>query len=239
MGDAHYMPQPPLPQVSGRGGTGLACRARGRSAAGRLFPRRLHAADRDRPDRLPEQGGGLRPAVPCGGRDTAHHRRRSQAPRRPHRRHGRAPYLGLGNDPPPACSHDRAGRRDIARRHALDIVPARLSVAGAGALAPVPAALPGRARRRPRGGPAGVLRRNRRPAPIAEPSPPTLRRCGGRTGSSMPSRPSPGPRRCLPISPVTPTASPSQTAGCLLSTSAASPSATRITAVTGGRDTAR
>ena len=29
----------------------------------RLFPRRLHAAGRDRADRLPEQGGGLRPAV--------------------------------------------------------------------------------------------------------------------------------------------------------------------------------
>jgi hypothetical protein len=49
-----------LPEVSGRGGDGLACRARGRSAAGQLFPRGLHAAGRDRSDRLPEQGGGLR-----------------------------------------------------------------------------------------------------------------------------------------------------------------------------------
>ena len=92
---------------------------------------------------------------------------------------------------------------------------ARLPVAGAGALPPVPAALPGRARRRPRGGPAGVLRRDRGPARAARPSPPISRRCGGRTGSSTPSRPSPGPRRCSPISPATPIASPSRTAGSL------------------------
>ena len=43
-------------------------------------------------------------------------------------------------------------------------LPTRLPVAGAGAVPPVPAALPGRPRRRPRGRPAGVLRRARRPA---------------------------------------------------------------------------
>ena len=78
------------------------------------------------------------------------------------------------------------------------------------------------ARRRPRGGPAGVLRRDRGPARPTSPSPPISRRCGGRTGSSTPSRPLPGPRRCSPISPATPTASPSRTAGSLRSTSAAS-----------------
>src|SRR4051812_37964350 len=72
-----------------------------------------------------------------------------------------------------------------------------------------------------------------------QPSPRTLRRCGGRTGSSMPSRPLPGPRRCSPISPAIPTASPSQTAACLPSTSTASPSATRIIAATGRRGIAR
>ena len=55
----------------------------------------------------------------------------------------------------------------------------------------------------------------------ARPSPLISRRCGGRTGSSTPSRPSPGQKRCLPISPATPTASPSRTAGSLRSTSAA------------------
>ncbi len=44
---------------------------------------------------------------------------------------------------------------------------------------------------------------------------------GGRTGSSTPSRPSPGPKRGSPISPATPTASPSRTAGWSPSTSAA------------------
>ncbi len=61
----------------------------------------------------------------------------------------------------------------------------------------------------------------------------------GRTGSSTPSRPSPGPRRCSPISPATPTASPSRTAASSASTSAASPSATRTTAATGRRGIAR
>jgi hypothetical protein len=53
------------------------------------------------------------------------------------------------------------------------------------------------------------------------PLPLVSHRCGGRIGSSTPSRPSPGPKRCSPISPVTPTASLSPTAGSSLSTSAA------------------
>src|SRR5438105_228525 len=120
---------------------------------------------RDRPDRLPEQDGGLRSAVPHSGRDAAYHRRRSQTPRCPHRLHRRAPHLGLGDDPPSASPHDRAGRRGIIRRYALGALPTRFPVAGAGAVPPVPAALPDRARRCLRGGPAVVLRRSRRPAP--------------------------------------------------------------------------
>ena len=54
----------------------------------------------------------------------------------------------------------RPGRRLVARRLALDFLSARLSVADA--LPPVPPAIPGRDRRRPRGGPAGLLRRSRR-----------------------------------------------------------------------------
>ena len=42
-----------------------------------------------------------------------HHRGRSQAPRRPHRHHLRAPHLGLGADAPSARAHDRAGRRHL------------------------------------------------------------------------------------------------------------------------------
>jgi hypothetical protein len=49
----------------------------------------------------------------------------------------------------------------------------------------------------------------------------TSRHSRGKTGSSTPSRPSPGPKRCSPISPDTPTASPSRTAAWSASTSAA------------------
>jgi hypothetical protein len=48
----------------------------------RVFPRRLHPAGRDRPDRVLEQEGSLWPAVPRLGRDGDGHRGRSQAPRR-------------------------------------------------------------------------------------------------------------------------------------------------------------
>ena len=37
-------------------------------------------------------------------------------PRRPDRHHRGAPHLGLGDDPPSARPHDRAGRRNLARQ---------------------------------------------------------------------------------------------------------------------------
>src|SRR5882757_5005439 len=151
-------------ESGGRGGAGLVCRPRGRSAAGRLLPPGLHAASRERPNRLPEQVGGLRSAVPHVVRDIAHHRRRSKASRRAHRHHRRAPYLGLGYDPSSACAYDRARRRNIARWYALGALQTRFPLTGARAVPPVPAALPDAARRRARGGPAGVFRRARRPA---------------------------------------------------------------------------
>ena len=216
MGVAHYLPQPALPEVPGRGGAGLACRARGRAAAGaatstsssRCRPRSPPIAYQNKAvvyDLLfkaaaetlltiaadPRHLGariGVTAVLHTWGSAMTHH---------PHV-HMIVPGGGISLD----------GTRWMSCR------PGFLS-AGAGALAPVPAALPGRARRRPRGRPAGVLRRDRRPAAPARPSPPISRRCGGRTGSSMPSRPSPGPRRCSPISPATPIASPSRTAGCI------------------------
>ena len=139
------LPQPALPEVPGRGGKGLAGRARGRSAAGAVLSRRVHAAGGHRRYRLPEQGRHLRSAVQGLGRDPDHHRRRPQASRRPRRHHLGSPYLGLGHDPSPACPHDRAGRRHLARRRALGGVPARLLPAGARALAPVPPTVPGEA----------------------------------------------------------------------------------------------
>ena len=47
----------------------------------------------------------LRHPVQGRGRDADHHRRRSQAPRRPDRPHRRAAHLGLGADPSPARAH--------------------------------------------------------------------------------------------------------------------------------------
>ena len=41
-----------------------------------------------------------------------------EASRRSHWHLVRPPHLGLGNDPPPACAHDRARRRVLARRKA-------------------------------------------------------------------------------------------------------------------------
>ena len=67
------------PKCQGAAARDVAGRARGRPAAGRLLPRRLHAAGRGRRHRLPEQGGRLRPAVPGSVRDDADDRRRSRS----------------------------------------------------------------------------------------------------------------------------------------------------------------
>src|SRR5277367_1163673 len=48
MGVAHYVSQPPLPKVSGRGGQSVARRAGGRTVAGSLLSRRVHVAGRHR-----------------------------------------------------------------------------------------------------------------------------------------------------------------------------------------------
>ena len=53
-----------------------------------------------------------------------------------------------------------------------------------------------------------------------------------KTGSSMPSRPSPGPKPCSPTCRATRTGSPSRTGGSSPSTRAASPSVTRTTVAT-------
>ena len=94
MGGAHYLPQPPLPEVSGRGGKTMAGRTRGGAAGGSLLSRRLHPAGGDRRHRVPEQGRRLRPPVPDRRRNADHHRRRPEASGRPHRPHRRPPHLG-------------------------------------------------------------------------------------------------------------------------------------------------
>ena len=51
---------------------------------------------------------------------TLNDRRRSEASWRQDRHHVGAAQLGLGHDAPSACAHDRAGRRPLRRRPALD-----------------------------------------------------------------------------------------------------------------------
>ena len=85
---------------------------------------------------------GLRHPVPGGGRDAAHDRRRSEASRRRDRPRRRAPHLGPDPASPSARPLRRARRRPVARRNALDRLPARLLPAGARALAALPPAVP-------------------------------------------------------------------------------------------------
>ena len=120
---------------------------------------------------------------------------------------------GSAHDPPSARAHDRAGRRHLARRQALDRVPAELLPAGARALAPVPPAVPEDARGGAQGRPPRVLRRPRRTRRRREHSPPSSRRCARPNGWSMPRGRSADRRRCSPICRATPTASPSPIAG--------------------------
>ena len=95
-----------------------------------------------RRNRLPEQGGGLRHPVQGGGRNAEHDRRRSAPSRRRDRLCRRAPYLGPEPAAPSACPLPRPRRRSVAGRDALGFLPAWLLPAGAGAVAPVPPAVP-------------------------------------------------------------------------------------------------
>jgi hypothetical protein len=58
---------------------------------------------------------------------------------------------GSAMTPPPACVHDRAGRRVFARRRALGLVPTALLLGGARALGIVPRVVPAQARHRSSG----------------------------------------------------------------------------------------
>ena len=77
----------------------------------------------------------------------------------------RPAHLGLGNDPPPARPHDRAGRRILARRQPLGRVPTELLPPGTRAVALVPPVVPGEARRRSCRRRAAVLRQACRARP--------------------------------------------------------------------------
>ena len=213
MGVAHYLPQPALPQVPGCGSAGMAGRARGRAAAGAVLPCRVHAAGSDRRHRLPEQGRDLRSPVQGLGRDHDHHRSRSQAPRRPHRRSLRPPHLGLSAHPPSACPHDRAGRRHLAGRQRAGSPADRASSSRSRFSRACSAGCSWRSLS-PRTAPeqlqffgkhAALTRRKARSAPI-------WRRCATANGWSTASDPSADPSKCCAIWRATPTASPSPTA---------------------------
>ena len=111
------MQEPALPEAPGTGRARLDGGARRGPAAGRVFPRGLHLAGRDRADRLFEQEGGLWPAVPRLGRDGDDHCRRSQTPRREGRHDRRAAHLGLtAPDSSSNClAQHRQGRACAAR----------------------------------------------------------------------------------------------------------------------------
>src|SRR5207247_9483517 len=81
-----------------------------------------------------------------------------QASRRSHRHPVRPAHLGLGTDPPPACAHDRARRRLLARWQELGLVPAALLAVSGCAVSLVPRIVPAQAPRRLSGGCAAVLR---------------------------------------------------------------------------------
>ena len=92
-----------------------------------VFPRRVHRAGRDRRDRLPEQGSGLRHSLPGHGRDSENHRGRPQAPGRRDRFLRRAPQLGAEPAVSSASALRRARRRTVTRRSTVDLLHARTS----------------------------------------------------------------------------------------------------------------
>ena len=94
----------------------------------------------------------------------------------------------------------------------LGVLPAGLLPAGARALAAVPPAVSGKARRRPRRRPPAILRRPRQPRRPRRLRGNIWRRRARPNGWSTASGRSADPRPCSPIWRATPTASPSPTA---------------------------
>ena len=80
----------------------MARRPRSGAVAGAVLSCRVLAAGSNRRYSLPEQGRNLRHPVQGFGRDHAHHRGRSQTPRRPHRYPLGLAHLGIRDDPEPS-----------------------------------------------------------------------------------------------------------------------------------------
>ena len=148
---------------------------------------------------------GLRHPVPRRGRDAAHHRRRSEASRRRDRPRRRAPHLGPEPAPSSARPLRRAGRRPLARRHALGRLPARLLPAGPRALAALPPPVPRRAARRLRrpaiSASSAISPASRRARRLRPPAPRTAPRRLGRLCQAALRRTRPGARLSRPLHP--------------------------------------
>ena len=160
-----FLQKSPLPEVSGRGAGAMARGPAGRVAARSLFPRRVHLAAGGGRDRLPEQGGRLRPADALGGQGA---RRRSPPS-----------AWAPGSASSPSCTPGDRRSPTIPMSIASFPAAASRSTGGDGSLqAELPAVcprpvedLPAAVPRRPAGRvPARRTRLLRRSGPLAEPA---------------------------------------------------------------------
>ncbi len=210
------LPQPPLPEVPGRGGQGWLAEREAELLPVPYYHVVFTLPGADRRHRLSEQGRRLRPAVQGLGRDADHHRRRSQASGRADRHHLGAAHLGVGAHPPSARSHDRSRRRHLARtaRAGSPAGPAsscrcacsRGCSAGCSSKSSIAAHAAGRLHF------FGARAQLARPSRLRGLSGADARRRMGRLRQAPVRRPA---RPCSPICRATPTASPSPTAACI------------------------
>src|SRR5450631_3537740 len=151
-----------LPQVSSVLTRQVAGGQRERSAAGSLFPRRIHAAAADRRTGASECTRDLHPAVPRRIGNTAHDCGRSQTSGRGTRLLRHPPHLGPEPSLPSPSPLRDSRRRTLARPLALGRFQARLLPARQSALPIVPPPLSRSSPKsfRPKSTP--VLRRDRK-----------------------------------------------------------------------------
>ena len=159
-----FLPQPPLPEVPGRGGAEMARRARGGTLAGPLLSRRLYFRRR----RSARSRSRTRPPSTTSCSDPLPTRCSRSPPTRSYlgARIGLTAVLhtwGSALTHHPHVHAHRSWWRRVAGWVALDRLHARLLPAGARPLAPVPPPLSRTLRRAQRGRPPGLLRRSGTP----------------------------------------------------------------------------
>ncbi len=191
------LPKSPLPKVSIAGSRRVDPTPPRRTSRLRVLPRCLHGAGRDCRDRLPEQGGGLRHSLPGHGRNLTDHCCRPQTPGCRDRLLRRAPQLGVEPAASPAPALRSPRRRPLTRRYPLDLLQARLLLARARVVAPVPPLLSGASPERLRCRQTAVLHRSGKSPRAPRSLLVTWRRSEKPNGSSMPSRPLLGPQQVL------------------------------------------